>query len=298
MNRYIAFCKVVEVGSFSKAAGLLGYTQSGISQMIQSLEDELSMRLLVRSHTGVKLTPEGAELLPYIITVVNSHRTLTEKNREIKGLSSGIIRIGTFTSVSSSWLPDMIQEFQAIYPNVQFSLLQGEYDAITEWIHTGEIDFGFHNIGLVQGLKTIPLMTDEMVAVLPRQHQLAAQESVTIKELLREPFLLVGDCPETLAAFHAQGAEPQIRLRIHDDYTVLTMVEKGYGASIAAELILRNNRYDVAKVPLNPPIKREIGIAFKDIKIMPIASRYFIEFIRERLPVHYPCKGGLLSQPA
>lgn len=296
MNRYSAFCKVVEVGSFSKAAGLLGYTQSGISQMIQSLEDELSMRLLVRSHTGVKLTPEGSELLPYIITVVNSHRTLIEKNREIKGLSSGIIRIGTFTSVSSSWLPDMIQEFQATYPNIQFSLLQGEYDAISEWIHTGEIDFGFHNIGLVKGLKTITFMTDEMVAVLPRRHPLAAQESVTIKELLREPFLLVGDCPETLAAFQAQGAEPQVRMRIHDDYTVLTMVEKGYGVSITAELILRSNRYDVARVPLDPPIKREIGVAFKDMKIMPIAGRYFIDFIRERLSVSYPCKGGVSSK--
>jgi DNA-binding transcriptional LysR family regulator len=109
MNRYLALCKIVEVGSFTQAADLLGYTQSGISQMVQSLEDELSLKLLLRSRTGVKLTPEGEELYPYILKTVSSYRAMIEKTKEIKGLQSGIIRIGTISSVSCHWLPHMIK---------------------------------------------------------------------------------------------------------------------------------------------------------------------------------------------
>ena len=59
MHRYKAFLKVVEVGSFTKAAELLGYTQPALSQMMTSLERELSMKLLYRSRYGIRLTPEG-----------------------------------------------------------------------------------------------------------------------------------------------------------------------------------------------------------------------------------------------
>lgn len=285
MNTYIAFCKVVELGSFSKAADVLGYSQSGVSQMIQSLEDELSIRLLVRCRSGVKLTPEGEELLPYITTVVNSHRAMIEKNAEIKGLSSGLIRIGTYTSISSSWLPQLIKEFQSLYPQVKFKLIQGEYTEIREWVRIGEIDFGFHlqSATMLKGMKMIPLYTDKMMAVLPLHHPLAGKESVTLKELSTEPYLLLGEGHEPLEAFHAQQLEPQIKSNIYDDYTVLAMLEAGYeGISIMPEFILQNDRYKVAKVPIDPPVKREIGIIFKDLKTMPIASKQFIKHIREQ----------------
>ena len=76
MNRYIAFLKVFERNSFSDAARDLGYTQSAVSQMIKSLEEELGVTLLVRSRSGVALTYEGRHLLPYIRDTVNAYRML------------------------------------------------------------------------------------------------------------------------------------------------------------------------------------------------------------------------------
>lgn len=287
MNRYIALCKVIEVGSFSKAASLLNYSQSGISQMIQSIEEELSLKILFRSRTGVRLTPEGEELLPLIQTAVNSYRALIEKSNEIKGLQSGIIRIGTFTSISSNWLPKMIKEFQKIYPNVQFILHQGDYSLIPEWVRMGEIDFGFVNPKAVKDLKTISLKKGNMLAVIPKNNPLSKNEYVTLKELSTEPFLLLeeGSLSEPLEAFHAQNLEPNIKLCIHDDYSILSMVEADLGVSILAELLLqRADSYNVSIKNIVPPVEREIGIVFKDLKTMPIASKYFIDYMKNNIP--------------
>lgn len=286
MNRYIALCKVVEAGSFVKAADMLGYTQSGISQMIQSLENELSLKLLVRSRTGVKLTPEGEELYPYILKITSSYHSMMEKNKEIKGLESGIIRIGTISSISCQWLPHIIKEFQNIYPHVQFVLLQGDYTTILEWIKTGEVDFGFINSTSALGLDTITLKEGELLAVLPKNHPLAGNNSVTLKELANEPFLLVqeGALSEPLEAFHSQNLHPNIKMCVYDDYTILSMVEEGLGVSILAELVLRRICYDVAKIPIEPPLTRTIRIAFNNLKTIPIASRYFIDYLKENIP--------------
>ena len=101
LERYFALLKILEIGSFTKAADAMGYSQSAVSQMVQSLESELSLKLLYRSRNGIKLTPEGEALLPYIQRTVNHYNAMLEKTRELKGLNGGLIRIGTLSSVSS-----------------------------------------------------------------------------------------------------------------------------------------------------------------------------------------------------
>ena len=145
MKRLIALQKIVELGSFTKAAEKLGYTQSAVSQMIASLEEELSIKLLYRSRIGIRLTLEGEELYPFIQRTVLQYQAMQEKADEIKGLETGIIRIGTISSISCHWLPGLIKHFQELYPKVRFVLHQGDYTSIPEWVRTGEVDFGFVN---------------------------------------------------------------------------------------------------------------------------------------------------------
>ena len=78
MQRYIALQKIVELGSFTKAANLLGYTQPAMSQMISSLEKELSVKLLYRSRYGVHLTLEGEKLYPFIQRTVAQYQAMQE----------------------------------------------------------------------------------------------------------------------------------------------------------------------------------------------------------------------------
>ncbi len=281
MNRYIALQKIVEFESFTKAAEALGYTQSAMSQMISSLEDELSIKLLYRSRVGAKLTLEGADLYPFIQRTILQYQAIQEKANEIKGLESGVIRIGTISSISCHWMPQLIKEFQALYPNVQFILHQGDYSSIQEWIKVGAVDFGFITPAAATGLHSITIKDGRWLAVLPENHKLASHSTVTLHELVNEPFILLeeGHFSEPIEAFHACNLEPNIKFCIHDDYAIMTMVEAGLGISILPELVLRRTSYHVVLLPIDPPIIRTLAIGFKNKNSLPIASKYFIEYL-------------------
>lgn len=285
MNRYLALQKIVELGSFSKAATALGYTQSAMSQMIASLEEELSIKLLNRFRTGAALTLEGEELYPYIERSIYQYQASLEKAKEIQGLETGVIRMGTLASISAHWLPSLLKEFQERYPGVEFVIHQGDYTSIQEWIKTGAVDFGFVSPKAVTGLETIVLKEGAMLAVLPEKHSLADKEIISLNDLSEEPFILLeeGHYYEPLEAFKNIGITPNIKYTIHDDYAIMTMVEAGLGISILAELVLHRTNYHLALRPTNPPISRTIAIGYKDKHSLPMAGKRFIEHLKAHI---------------
>ena len=284
MNAYYAFIKAIETGSFTKAAEELGYTQSAISQMVHSLEVELSTTLILRSRTGITLTPDGEEFLPYIRNICNSHRKLKEKQKELEGLQSGLIRIGTFSSVSCHWLPGLMKDFKEKYPAVHFELHQGDYTDIANWINEGSVDFGFVIPKAVSKLTTIPLQEDDMLAVLPVDHPLASHTKVSLKDLTKDPYILLeeGDISEALLIFDQNNFKPNIQYRVHDDYSIMSMIEQGLGISILPKLVLSRCPYTIVSKFITPPVVRTISLAYKDKRVLPISSRYFIDYIIAR----------------
>lgn len=283
MNRYIALQKILELGSFTKAADALGFTQSSISQVIASLESELSMKLLTRSRHGIKLTLEGAQLYPFIERTIYQYQAMLEKANEIKGLDTGIIRVGTISSITCHWMPGLIKGFQEQYPHVQFLFHQGDYTSIQEWIQTGAVDFGFVSPAAISNLKSEPIKEGEMLAILPKNHPLALSETVSLEQLASEPFILLeeGQYSEPMEAFYTAGLKPNIKYTIHDDYAIMTMVEAGLGVSILAKLMLRRTNYQIVCLPVEPPIYRTLAVAYKDRDSLPIASKYFIEYLKK-----------------
>lgn len=283
MQRYIALLKVIEVGSFTKAAELLGYTQPALSQMIASLEKELAMKILYRSRYGIQLTPEGEHLYPSIQSSVLQYEAMRRKAEEIRGLDSGIVRIGTVSSVSCHWLPGIIRTFWQEHPNIQIVLHQGDYTSIPEWVRTGAVDFGFVSPQAVKGMETISIKSGEFRAVLPKNHPLAKKKSLLLQDLAEEPFLLLeeGAYSEPLEALRTAGITPNVKLRVHDDYSILSMVEQGLGVSVLAELVLHKTSYNVVTLPIEPPIIRTLGIVTKDRRKLPLASKEFIRCILE-----------------
>lgn len=285
MNRYLALQKIIELGSFTKAAEALGYTQSSVSQMVASLENELSMKLITRSRTGIRLTIEGAELYPFIERSILSYQAMQEKANEIRGLETGIIRVGTISSITCHWMPLLIKGFQDQYPKVQFLFHQGDYSSIQEWIKTGAVDFGFITPPAVTEIETIPVKDGEMLAVLPKNHTLASQSCIHLEDIADEPFILLeeGHYSEPVNAFRAAGLTPNIKYTIHDDYAIMTMVEAGLGISILAELVLRRTNFNLVCLPVEPPVYRALAIGYKDRNSLPIASKYFIQYLMENI---------------
>ena len=239
ISKYMAFVTTVEYGSFTKAAQILNYSQSAVSRMINDLENEWQISVLERGKTGVKLTSDGLKLLPYAKGLCDEYRKLQMQVDELNGLQSGIIRIGTFSSVATHWLPNIIKEFQKDYPNIDYELLLGDYTEIENWILEGRVDCGFLRTPTNAELDTIFLEQDRLLAILPQNHYLADKDKVSAADLCCEPFMMLkkGSNSDVLEIFEKVGLSPQVHFTTWDDYAIMSMVESGLGISILPELI-------------------------------------------------------------
>ncbi len=284
IQKYLSFVKAVECGSFTDAAEILNYSQSGVSRMIADLEKEWGVVLLERSKNGVSLTSDGTKLLPYARELVEKYKQLQMQVDELNGLQSGLIRIGVFSSVATHWLPNIIKEFQNDYPSVDYELLLGDYTEIEKWITEGRVDCGFLRLPAKNDFDTVFLEQDEFMAVLPVNHPLAGLDKVPASALCSEPFILIekGEKAEVSAIFECSGLKPNVRFTTWDDYAVMSMVESGLGISILPKLILRRIPYNIIVKPLEIPAYRNIGIAIKDKKNSSVAVKRFLNYLDYR----------------
>lgn len=282
IQKYMALVKAVEYGSFTKAAAALGYSQSGISRMIGDLESEWGVTLLERGRAGVSLTSDGLKLMPQIQRICNEQNLLQAKVEELHDMQSGIIRIGTFSSVATHWLPRMIQVFREDYPKIDYEILLGDYTEIECWILEGRVDFGFLRLPPIAKLETTFLWEDRLLVVLPHDHPLASCDSFPIKELENFPFMLLekGAKAEISALFSQHGITPRVNFTTWDDYAIMSMVESGLGISILPELILQRIPYKVLTKELEQPAFRRIGIATRRGHSITFAAKRFLEYVK------------------
>lgn len=148
MTKYLAFIKVAECKSFTLAAAELNYTQSAVSQMIRSLEKQLQTTLFIRSKSGLELTYEGSELLPYVRVMLKRYQAFQTKALELSSSTSGVVRIGMFATFAGTILPDFLKSFRADYPDVIFEFRQGYLKWIWDWADKDEIDFAIVDLSM------------------------------------------------------------------------------------------------------------------------------------------------------
>lgn len=284
LQKYLAFVKTVEYGSFTRAAEILNYSQSGISRMISDLENEWGIPLLERGKAGVKLTSDGLKLLPYAQSLCRELENLQSQVDELNQLQSGLIRIGTFSSVATHWLPNIIKKFQKDYPGIEYELLLGDYTEIEEWIHTGRVDCGFLRLPTHPEFETIFLEQDKLMAIIPEDHPLKNCDRFPVEALCEEPFMLLkkGAKAEVSEIFQRSNLSPNVRFTTWDDYAVMSMVENGLGISILPQLILQRIPYRIIAKELDVPAFRDIGLAFRSKKNAPLAVKRFIEYLKYR----------------
>ena len=276
----------IDKGSITAAAEAMGYTISGISRMMAALESEVGFPLLRRGKEGVTPTNECLRLLPSLREMVAQAEQCRQMAGELRGVMSGTIAIGTFSSVATHWLPNMICAFQKDYPNIDFEILMGDYPEIEQWILQGRADYGFLHLPTRPELKVMELARDELMAVLPEEHPLARQESVPVAALAEQPFILLDKAGnrdrEVMQVFEQAGAAPRVRFTTLDDYAVMSMVEHGLGVSILPQLLLRRIPYRIALRPLAQPAFRRIGLAMRRGEELSPAAKKFLEYLSFR----------------
>lgn len=281
IQKYQAFMAVVEQGSLTRAAEELGCTQSAVSHCISSLEEELGFALLKRGRAGARLTNEGERLAPAVRNLLNSAEQLKQTASAIRGLDSGTVRIGAFTSVAVHWLPPVLKEFQQDYPKVDLRLLNGDYHDVEQWLQDGSIDVGFVGMPCGVDCECIALMEDRLLAILPKGSRFEHYPKFPLVECETEPFisLLQSSDHDARRALDAAGVRPNVRFYTKDDYAVIAMVEQGLGISIMPELLLKGRNDNVQILPLIPEAKRTIGIAISAGSKAGPATRRFADYV-------------------
>lgn len=240
--------------------------------------------LLERGKSGVRLTGDGRKLLPLVKNICGEHEKLLSRVNEMKGLKSGLIRIGSFSSAAAHWLPNIIREFQKDYPDIEYELLLGDYDEIEQWIREGKVDCGFLRLPAKGEMETIFLEQDRLLVVLPEGHPLAELEKIPVSAITEEPFLLLknGENADALEIFGRSMSAPKVRFTSEDGFAVLAMVENGLGISILPELILKRGSRGIVSRELEIPVYRNLGIGWQEKQSASLAVKRFMEYLKYR----------------
>ncbi len=289
IKKYTTFLKVVETGSITKAAAQLGHTQSGVTQLLRSLEQELNIQLLTRSRNGIALTPQGSKLLPYIKDVVFHNEKLQQAAKSFTASDGTVIKIGAFTSVAVNWLPTIIKEYQKIAPDVKFELIDCGYNQIKQELQAHAVDLGFVPMASSDGPECIPLYEDRLLAVLPLEHPFLSGSSgkqAAFPVSLFAHYPVISLIPEVdldaRTVFESAHIVPNTKYIVEDDYAMLALAKKGLGICIVPELMLHGNMdSSIVALELDPPALRTIGIAFPTGTQTKPGIQAFADFIRK-----------------
>lgn len=282
---YQVFKTVAEIGSFHKAADILGLTPSAISHAISSMENELGFSLLTRSKSGVTLTNYGENLLPYVNAVLNSDESLQQAISQINGLKQGKVKIGVFSSVCTNWLPEIMNSFEKSYPEIKLEVFQGTYDDVYYWIKNGVVDLGFLSVSSAKDIPIEPLYRDPLLCVLPKNtFSDTGKEYVTIDDMRSHQFVTQRECTDADIQNFLKENSLNIQSRYHvvDDLSTVALVAKGFGICLMPALVMHDIPYDVDCYPLQPDAARIIGIAAMNTDFMAPAVRTMYQHIIEK----------------
>lgn len=295
LAKFEIFSTVVELGSLTKAGETLGLSQSAVSHAITSLESEWGFSILNRGRSGIHLTSNGGRLLKYIREILKWNEEMIQEIANIKGLEIGTVRIGTISSVSIHWLPEIMKIFNEAHPTIEVKLLEGDYDAVEQWISTGLVDFGFVSLPTSQHFEMIPLKKDRMLCILSNEHPLAEQNELSFEMIKEEPLIKSkkGSDNDLKRILKENNVTPNIKFELSDDQAIISMVRNGLGISILPEMVLHRVPTNVRTLKLEGENYRTIGIAATSFKTLAPATKKFIEYLKSWLnePPHFKTEG-------
>jgi DNA-binding transcriptional LysR family regulator len=276
-------------GTFGRAAQLLGYTQSAISQQIATLERVVGMRLVERpgGPRPVTLTEAGRLLLRHADSIMSRLQAAHADMTSLGNGESGALRVGTFQSVGAKVLPRILSRFREEWPDVDVQLRESAHDEeLTAQVENGELDMTFVQMPAEgEALEEIELLRDPHVLLVSPDSPLASRERTpTLKELVAERLIGYRVCRATEAIeaqLRTSGREPEFVFRSDDNGIVQGMVAAGVGVAIVPRLTVDASDGRVHIIELGSRLQpRLIGIARHADRYHSPAAEAFVETAR------------------
>ncbi|MFQ3237216.1 MAG: DNA-binding transcriptional LysR family regulator [Paraglaciecola sp.] len=278
-----AFVTVAKANSFTSAAILLGISQSAVSHAIKSLEEELGVSLFIRSKAEIVLTAVGETILSKAHQILGLFEAIQQESDETKNLQTGVLKIASFgPSFSARILPIILKKYHQQYPNIKVHVEEAEDSVVKQWVANRKVDLG--SIILPdKHLDHIYLTTDQVCIIVPKDHSLSKQPEIRIQDLAKYPFILTEGTSGNMVMelFKTSKLQPNIIYYNMQIMSMLTMVSHGAGISATAELSIPP--LDAHQIPafvlkpLNPVLKREMGLAMHNIHTLSPAAKAFVK---------------------
>ena len=275
-----ALLMAVDLGSFTKAAEVLGYTQSGLTHMMNSLEKEVGFTLLERGRNGVRLTEEGERIAPAVREFLQANARLDSVIEQVSSSRTEIIRVSAYASIAMHWLPGIIQRFREECPDVDVDIRMADHvDVPYELLAQGKMDAILVSPQDEGQYEWVHLADDPMFAVLPKDFDTQGMTAFPLAAFEARDFIMPsqGFDKDIMRIFNRIGVKPHILPTWVDDPTVISMVSHGLGVSMMTELTVRGRTDGVKLLPVEPASSRELGLAVRSLDAASDGLRHFID---------------------
>ncbi|WP_431023851.1 LysR family transcriptional regulator [Halomonas sp. H5] len=276
------FLAVAECGGFSAAGRRLHMAQSAVSQRIATLERRLGLTLLHRQERRVSLTPEGEVLCRQARELLAQAQGTALAMRELHDLVKGELRLGLPSMLGSYYLPPLLMGFKARYPGIRMTVVEGGTRSLQRRIQEGELDLGvvMDDARGDTPLTRRPLLREEMVVCVGRDHPFAHRDAVTPEAFFGEPLVLFQagyfhrEFVEGLARQHR--CEPKVDFESNLIPLTKAIVRQGFGITTFLRRVVDDPA--LAAVPFSPPAWLDLALAWKAGARLSRAEQAFVDY--------------------
>ncbi len=242
-HRLRAFCLIVEMESFSKAAESKCMTQSAMSHLIKNLEDELEMRLLIRKGKNVLPTPAGRVFYEHAKRILGAYKAMEDDMYHLVSKIKGTLSIGASATAATYLLPQVFYDFSRMYSDARLHLSVSNTENVIHKLHRGEIDLGIIEGSVKDGKASVQeIADDEIVLIASDNNPLTKKTTVTPRDLVSQPFIM----PETgsgtrdsiddfFRTLKIDLQELKIIMTLGDPELLVRMVQSGLGIAFVSK---------------------------------------------------------------
>ncbi|MET3291918.1 LysR family transcriptional regulator [Brevibacillus fluminis] len=279
------FVEVAKQKSFTRASTTLLVSQPSISKMIKSLEEELGVVLLDRNERKVVLTDAGAMVFEQAQTILQMMEQLTLSVDELVHMKRGRVKMGLMPTVGSLLFPHTIARFRKEYPDIEMQMVEHKAKQLQHQVEQGELDVAVTVHPVDEALfETVPLLSEELVAIADNEHWLVERESVRLAELKNESFILFSEefvLHDVVRQACAQaGFEPKVAYVSQLWDLVGEMVATQLGiALVPRSMVRRLNQRSIQAVTISEPhIDWKLVLIYRRDRYLSYAARAFIRY--------------------
>ncbi|MGH3329497.1 MAG: LysR family transcriptional regulator [Streptomycetales bacterium] len=302
------FVAVVDHGGFSAAADAVHRSQSRVSAHVASLEHALGACLFDRRHRPVALTDAGEAFLSHARAVLTQLDLGQSDVDGVLGLTRGHVVLGSYPSASAAFVPTVLRSFRRHCPDVRVDLVEQPTLDLAGSLAAGEVQLALRPRiphPRAAGIRSRSLWREWLVAVVPRDHPLAAApEPVQLPLIAGYPVITIGrprpDAPvmyEAHEAFRRAGLEPHIAWQTDQPQTLASLVRAELGVGVTNELAAEVSETSALVVRRLADLGqgREVAVFWDDRRHQSVAARALLrEIVATSVPAGTvpPARGG------